>query len=425
MGDIARIFDIITIVISVTFFIKNLHKLGNGSRQIIYFIFFFFYVVPLFLDYIIGFSEYEGSAAMFSVGQFDEYTRIVYDIIICFSQYVLINFKKNTFVSDNIQVDIPQRLFNTVVILGMILPTLLAFVFSVPKYILFTPMWRENGFLQFAAENPHYYTLEKLDFVAVCCSVLLMLYNKKWTYKVLGALFLFVGICVEGKRSIIFFALLVFMMNFAPGLSRFTKNNKSSYFLLISGVFAICYFVIFFSIQVLGERLGGVWDTTQQYTHLRIDIFRDDRMRLVIYSLLHPENLKILDYPFQTIFPLITTFWPIDIIFAFFFHYHYLSFSKFFTAALLGTAIEQRATLMTPDIYSELIANMGVFGIIIFPFLLIWFSKIIDRVNSPVNSILSIMIVCLIMYSSSYVSFFIEFALIIYLLYRKRGRVIN
>ena len=53
-------------------------------------------------------------------------------------------------------------------------------------------------------------------------------------------------------------------------------------------------------------------DTSELYTALRIDFFRDDRVRMAIYSILNPTEMKIDRFARTDSIPIPTWIFPID-----------------------------------------------------------------------------------------------------------------
>lgn len=93
MNVIVCFFDILTMIISAYWALVNIKKLKISTRYIIYFTFFVICIVPLFMDYIIGKPMYEllpNRYHGFVISYDDSTTRILYDIFLVVSQYIIL-----------------------------------------------------------------------------------------------------------------------------------------------------------------------------------------------------------------------------------------------------------------------------------------------------------------------------------------------
>lgn len=199
---------------------------------------------------------------------------------------------------------------------------------------------------------------------------------------------LFMNICIQGKRSILFFALLVYILIMLPGLRNKALDSKERrrkmFGIVIIAVIAVGIMIASTLVVKVTSRGYDANDFSELYTALRIDFFRDDRVRMAIYAILNPNQMKIVDFPGQTLLPIPTWIFPIDHILGKF-GISYPAYTSYFCSALLMLPRSQSFTYMTPCIYAELISNFGFFGALFMPFLCVWFASKADKYPYPFN----------------------------------------
>ncbi len=424
MDYIVVCLDIITMLLTAWMCAAAARKWKNGHRVVFYFIFVFFYVVPIFLDYLYAFPTYTYSANMngFELSHKDSLTRVLYDILVLIVQWLLLNIKIKK--SDSIVIKDEKTYYNGMtafLYIGLLAAPVLVLLLGADKSILYTFMWRENelsevGYLPIA---------ERLSYVGIACAVVLFFWKSqknKFIRRVLSVVFAYVNICIEGKRSITFFLFLVVLIVMLPGVrdtSLTPKQRKRMIFALIIVLALVLAIMIIFTVKVKMENRGYA-DVDSVYTSLRIDIFRDDRVRMALYAFLYPDKMTILTYPGQTIIPSAITFFPLDYIFGFM-RIRPIAYTAYISAALVGSStVSQTDAFMSPSIFAELTSNFHILGIIIFVWLTLWFSKVAQRYPYPVNVFIFVSYVLLHMYSISYIAYFLEVAFILCILCRRK-----
>lgn len=418
-----QFFDILTIVISVIIGIKNYKRVVNGSRYIVYFLFVFFYIIPLVLDYVYMMPSYIRSRYVgFLWSQEDAVTRIVYDCFVIYTQLIILQFRnakssaikydhangysqENNYLSSN---------KTTLLVFFMVLPVLLSFIFPVNKGILYTLQWRENNLF---AYNSYISYLEKLAYIGIFASTLMML-NKNiiLRYRILCFCFLYMNICIQGKRASIFFFLLVLIVSSIPGLKDENTDIKNIGRKLVRlSIIAISVLVLIAILTIYVKIHSRGYDPTNSlelYTQIRIDLFRDDRVRMALFSLIHPDRMKILQYPMQTIITMPCSLFPIDIVLGSL-GINPPSYAYYLSAALENLSLASSSTFMTPCIAAELISNMGYIGLLFFPFLCIWFANLSDKFQYPNNVAILISFVAIQMFAVPYMNYLLEFVFIL------------
>ena len=395
----------------------------NGSRYIVYYLFIFFYVIPLVLDYVYMMPSYIRSRYIgFLWSQEDKATRIAYDCFVLYTQLIILKVRSvkhnkieygynNEFAHENTDLSSDKTLL---LCLFMTLLVLLSLLFPVNKGILYTLQWRENNLF---AYNSYISYLEKFAYIGIFASTLLLL-NKDIAirYRFFSFCFLYINICIQGKRASLFFFLLVLIVASIPGLKDERTDLKDKRRKLIRlSIISICVLILMAFLTVYVKINSRGYDPTNSlelYTQIRIDIFRDDRVRMALFSLIHPDRMRILQYPMQTIITMPCSLFPIDIILGSF-GVNPPSYAYYLSAALENISLASSYTFMTPCIAAEVISNMGYVGLLLFPFICIWFANISDKFRYPINVAILISFVAIQMFAVPYMNYLLEFVILL------------
>lgn len=409
--------DWITIIISTIFLLKSYRNIVINTRYIVYLLFFLFYVLPLYLDCFFSppiYTDWLGQG--FTPSSTDFETRAIYDVLIILIQLFILNYKKNQIINKTGIYRYQEDLNSGTTIalyLGMIIPVLLTAISSSHKFILYTLQWREVFDASLVARYTYF---EKMSYIGVACS-LILLFAKKRKHPVFINIcciaFLYSCICIEGKRSIIFFAFLLILLIKIPGIADNSvpveKRRRILFRLLLLGVVVVTLMVTLTIMVKVGSRGYDARNINELYTTTRIDFFRDDRVRLAIYSIIHSNVSSILEYPGQTLINIPLYFFPVDYVLNMH-HVTISTYSMYLTSALLGNL---HKAVMTPAIFAELVSNLGIIGFVIMPIICVWFSQKSDKFSYPQNVFILTSFVLLQMYDFAYVAYFIEFTIII------------
>ena len=419
-----QIFDILTIGIVVFFTYKSIPKFSQSSKYLYLLLFFLFYAVPLFLDYIIGFPNYV------FIGYDESYllptTRIIYDVAIVFTAIVIYR-SKDSAERLRFSVNMAEGAFYLLLIGMLIAPVLVLLMLKTP-FMLYIPQWREIGLLQ---NIPYYSLAERFSYVGIFASCFVLLTKRKFLKnpvfkKVISLIFLYINICIEGKRASLYIALvtIVVIILYQSLLAstetkmviRKTKRSLFGLFVLSSIVFVIMYYV---SIQIHTSR-GGEADR-DTYTMSRVDFFRDDRIRMVIASETERGWPPILDSRLQTFSEDYKFIIPINFIIERMGIGEPFKYQHYFSAAVDGTTVSDDIMYMTTSFYAELLSNCGlIIGFILFPLFIIWLSRMTDKYPYPINLFIVISFVLLNMFDISYIMPTIEITLVLCYLYNKK-----
>ena len=419
-------FDLIAVVISVVLLVSNYKKITQSSRYLIYFLFILYYVAPLFFDVFLMRPEYTKSLYRgFRLTRDDELTRCIYDAFIIYAQIIILNFRKwktTPEYMESLKVnELEKNLefkgdnINVITFIGAILPVALAIVLPVNKAALYTFQWREYNIFDY---TKHFGFIEQFTYIGIICTVILLVRafdNRQIAVSAFYAVILYMNLCIQGKRSILFFTLLVYILVMLPGLRDKSldpkKRRQKMLGLVAISAIAVAIMVGMTLIVKVASRGYDASDTSELYTALRIDFFRDDRVRMAIYSIIHPSEMKIIDWPGQSLLPFPTWLFPIDHILGKI-GISYPAYTTYFCSALLMLPRSQSFTYMTPCIYAELVSNFGFVGALIMPFLCVWFASKADKYPYPFNVMIIVSFIAIQMYAISYMAYYFEFVLL-------------
>lgn len=413
-------FDLFTIFCSILLLLLTLKDSKSFIGLIIYGLIYVFYIVPLDLDYLVGMPEYTNPRHYgFRISYDDPISRVLYDCFVLWVQFIVLRYLKKCSVSytEEQNIGLVRTRF---IVLFMLLPPILSLVVLRNPALLYTFQWNELDIF-----NIHrYFTyVEQLTYVAISFSLVFLFMKQSGAMRYIAPLFAFasiyMNICIQGKRGILFFAIVVFVIIVLYRTLRTTKKILSArmIFFLVIGLAAVVAMVIM-SVNVKLER-GYAEDLL--YDTLRVDFFRDDRVRLAIYSELHPEKIKMLDWYGQTFFYNITHMWPLNLLCIWLFGMVLLNYQQFLSAAVQGTSFTLEG-YMTPSIFSETISNLGILvGIFVIPYICIWFIKKAEGKPYPLNVLIITCFVLLNMFSFNYIVLFLQIVIIFsYLQKRKK-----
>lgn len=409
-------FEIATLLISVFWLISLLKKLGLQSMSIIYCIFWVVCVLPLALDYLIGRPEYNPNAYMLFVDAcYDGTTRFLYCIYLLITQMIMKYYerkseKKQKSFSNKSSVKISQtenlidkKSFQRILFCMAIAVPILTVLFRVPILYLFSLSWRYEGLDLTSLTG--YGTLERMSYIGIVAAAVLFFLKKNIPARLFMTVLLYMNVCIEGKRSALFFALAAIVLCYIE----FSTSRNKKFWLYFGGIVIIVIVVnLTFFIQ---STFRGYSSFAELYRMFRIDLFRDDTIKSAIYSLLHPSKVQILDYPFQSVimqigflFPLVFTGIP------------RVSYETYLTAALKYRGIDElvNGVRMTPSLYDCGIANFGFLGFFVGGIVAILFAKYMNKCEHYWNPIIACGFMLYSMYSFAYICWYFEFFFMIY-----------
>lgn len=437
MNVIVYIIDILTMIISAYWALVNIKKLKISTRYIIYFTFFVICILPLFMDYIIGKPMYEllpNRYHGFVISYDDSTTRILYDIFLVISQYIILKcFWRQRYrfvlssrlkqysegVNNNDDYDFRElnRTMQRICVCVALIAPVIAIIGGY-TIVLFAFGWRDEHLFDYVTASSLYSFMEKFSYLGATTSLLLMFsdYREKRTYRglfyrIVSVPLLVMNICIESKRSIVFFCFIMVVVILLYGKS---KDIKIGRIIGIASILATIVIVLSVMVKTQSRGYSGIMTI---YSTLRIDIFRDDTIKMAIYGMLNPNEIKILDYPFQSYLMQIRYFFFMDIIAGKgFIPLQGLGYNKYLSSALIGADLSMGYGFMTTSMFDEAIANFGVIGFLTAPILCAIVSRNADKYSGFEKTFMVGCVVLGMMYSPNYILFYIEVTVVINLI---------
>ena len=419
--------DLFTFFLVTYWLLKNIKNIGRSSRFLIGVLIYVLYVLPLGLDWLYEMADYSYTIDRvgFILPRMDILTVLIYDGLILVTLYCIL-LKNTNITNAGIKTSLTiNKGLTSLLYAGMILPALTTIVLLKEPDLLFAFQWRELG--EFTI-HPTYRTIERFTYLGISCSLLLLFSKSEKNifltllFKLVYISFIFMNVCIQGKRAILFYAIINFLIMFYFQLESYKKAGKEIVTRIIPvSILAIIgfVFIVSFTSYVKSER-GYEEGSSVMYTTTRIDMFRDDRVRMAIYHSIYSIDTNvpsIVSYPGQTFFVDIMSFIPFNYI------VEYLDVKGTmcqtrFTHALINKDpsrhIDNKINWMTVTIFAEIISNIGILLSFFFiPYLCVWFSNIIDKYAYPNNALILSCFALLQLFDFTYVSVFIEFTIIL------------
>lgn len=414
--------DIITLIISTFCFVYAVRKINEGAQFFVYLIVFIILILPLYLDYLLGKPDYTawilGSRNIGFILSYDDgATRIVYDLILLATQGALLGLKSpvqtNTKTVMDALTDTQLKWLKRILTILAMAPIALLLILPLDNQMLFTWGWRDAGL--FSYDEGTYYKVERLSYIGLSASLFFLYLGRK---KMLSPMtfvmtvFAYMNACIEAKRSILFFAVIFVFALIIGNLSK--KGLRRALVVFVIAAVAAVALSVYVKTQYRGYAVD---DFATIYGNLRIDYFRDDTVKMLIYSVLNPGSINVLEYPFQSYLTQIGYIFPLDIL-----PIQKLGYNTYFTCALLFQPLSSGLSYTTTSMFDELIANCGVFGFALIPCICVLFARWGDRLPVEFRALLNSCFVLLCMYSLNYVSWYIEVVVILLLVMRARNR---
>lgn len=225
-----KTYEILVVFISFILIVKSIRRLIWMSKSIyfIHLLFCFIFVLPIILDYLIGYPTYNTKYYGFILSYNDTATRFIYATYVLLSQlimllignirinkkgkiYLLVDSKKAINkvkeLSSTTDLDYNTKNYNRYVdfllLFASIITVLLVLIFPISKEILWTYDWRNKGII---IEGQKYYsTIERLSYISIISGIIYILGKKRSIItKIIIPLFIFMTICTQGDQVLIY-----------------------------------------------------------------------------------------------------------------------------------------------------------------------------------------------------------------------------
>ena len=377
------------------------------------------------MDYTLGFPEYffhwdaiynsYDKYAGFIESYKDETTRIIYDLFVIVIQFLLIPNKAKLIQKVECKEEnntVSSRLF-IILFFFSILPIVFSLVVGY-YYIPFIYGWRENPILSMLQNDNYYSTIEKFTYIGIASSLICLLSpNKNFLFKLLMLCICYMNVSIESKRSIVFFTMAIFLLLKYKGFGKKINIFQLSFITILCVVGIVIYSLY------IKTNIRGYSDADQLYTNIRIDLFRDDTARLVIYSLF--SNMKsVVEWPFQSYITEIMYLFPLDIINGMLrLEITSIGFNTYLTSTLVGSSLSEGLRWMTTSMIDEALANFSIVSFILIPLFLKRCSIYIDNSKPFVQVLLMSSLLLSFMYSFNYIVYFLQFVFLIIYIQKK------
>lgn len=376
--DIYSFLAVMICLIPTILSLISIIRVGIKPFTLLQIIFFLVFVLPIFLDILNGSPSYYDFPG-FRDSADDSKVNFFYNIFVIFISYFNWFFRgKNTI---NINIKNEFKGFDIALVLIAILP-LIAVLFSPdPSYYSSYGIDKPTN-IELVFFHSFISLLTNIS-VTICAYLIVRMELRKLIFIIFLGLIVLVDFWLNGKRAIV----LIFVMVYA--IFHWLKNKN------IKSIFTIIILLIGFSLfnnwyQSTIRDFDSEVNKSEAYESLRIDYFRDQRIKMVIYSILYPENMKILEHTGQSFLFDLTFYIPRTM-----WEDKPYPYAVYFTSAMYYAPIEDRGWGMTTSIYDELIANFGILGIIIFQISLLKVFKKVLRLDSKIFSLYFLFLVIL------------------------------
>jgi hypothetical protein len=391
-----QVLDVFTLVV-MTFFlilsIKGVMARNPKTVYVIYWIIYLIYGYSYIYNLFTGGYQYARYLQGFIISSADIKTCIVTDLFLIFCPFVLFISGKDKIKEHGLIIDknelgliLKNRYLKNflyfVLWIVMAYPLLLAlfsgYFMELIKYSQVALSYSNDANLSEVYGN--IFSASFLSVVAVGAYIVI---KKRCNLieKLFLIMFLMFSIVLNGKRNILFIAIIVLLG------SLFISHKISKRKLFLYGILSLIAVAVFSWLYTYWFK--GVINNYSIFTTLYVDIGRTDRLRMVIYSLLHPEQLKILDYPGQTVlynlfFFIPRAFWPAKG----YPFYVYFTFKDFLPSnavvpynVIMADYYHYLMSGITTGFFDEMAANFSWIGLIVVPFIIAKMCKFADKSN--------------------------------------------
>ncbi|GIP35027.1 O-antigen polysaccharide polymerase Wzy [Paenibacillus sp. J2TS4] len=378
--------EVLAIVFNIIFLLKVIKNINRGKLytvNILIFVFFVFFVLPLILDLIVGVPNYERHPGFYYSSK-DTATRIIYALYIMLAPVIMYKVGKPK-ESVSINAISYLRKYRVILYFLIVLPILIV-LFSPNPLLYLQYAVSSKGLLGSEEAEYHALILFSSRLSMICISLVMLIGRKKYmTYVVLFAPLLFLDIWLYGKRSIV--ALTLVALLFVAYKRNVLRGKK----IVAVGLLAVTVLLLFSNFFQQNVRKYDDYTFDQSYLNFRIDYGRDDVTRLAIYSELE-EDLQILEYRGQSLLFYLTLYvprsmWPDK-------PYPY---AQYMTSALFLSEPKLWGWGMTTSILEEMIANFSWLGFIIGPLILGLICRIGDNTRESFISLLTVIFSALLL----------------------------
>lgn len=394
------ILDILTLIISVIILYK-VRKCKISSILLGLLIFDIAYVMPILFQMFLGYPKigYYG----FKLAIDDTQTCIIYDIFVIIVQLIYYQYirktkynkehKKieNTNLIEKVEKKRLKLRKSKILFLAsnifMIAP-FLAWLFAPDPLIYFKGLgvFTMNNVMTTTIDYNYFTNVVKfcnyVGAIAIIVSKFIDINDNK-ILKINRGITLAIITVLNGKRT--FFSFIILALLAIDMFSNKTQKEKMIRAIFTS-ILVFGYFVIYAYVSGKSEYNSNWYSVISEY------FFRGNTTKVAIYSVLNPDELKILDYNGQSVLYNLFFFIPRSI-----WNNKPYQYPMYFTSGVFG--FEELTTVgwyFQTGLYGEMISNFGLLGILIGPIFIRIIGKISDKSSSLIVTFLGTAFICFI-----------------------------
>ena len=378
MADIFYLIETISlcIMILIAVLLTISYKIKLNMYFITYYLFCIFFILPELQIRVFGFPNgiYKGFLLIKDNLLVDVIWFIVTLIQYCIILYMAIKKgKRINYTIDLKNIKIPQGIRIIAWIL-LFVPTASAIFSPQPSlyFAAFGPFYRRDVYnVTEAAVDYHYAIMSKCLNLSILGIIILWLYSQNKKQPILR--FFVCAVALEillfsNKRTL--GSLIILMMLIID--IYFNKKNNLMKIISVCG-FLIIYF-IFYHVYVKYQDNSSMLNFSYSY---QLYFGRVLDMKLIIYSLLNPDVLKILEYPGQSLLFDVLFFVPRTL-----WKNKPYPFAMYYSAAVHMWSIDNVNGRFLTSFFAEIICNLSWAGVLIGPWI---YYKIINFVEKIDN----------------------------------------
>lgn len=378
--------NFIIFIICSLFLINQIVYLYNKGINLVslsYIFYFFVFIVPIGLQLVIDEPDYSRFYG-FDIATRDSFVNFLYLFSVLLSSIIFYLFRgKSSFSFEIISNN------KIILILFCIAFLPLFYLFFAPNIELYG-LYGGKEIRSFnAEENDFHSNLVVLTFLSCISSAYLTVYSfkKNWFIFFLLPIIFFLDVWLNGKRVIflLFVTTIIFLI--------FLKNKKINIKSMFIAIILLSSFFTFSNWYQNNVRDYSEKNIEEKYLNFRIDYFRDQRVKMALYSTLYPDSMKILEYSGQSYVFTMGVFVPRSI----WINKPY-PYPHYFTSSLLNLPPDQRAWTMTTSWFDEFISNFGILGILFGPLFYVYFIRLGVKFNNPYLSLLTGMLAAIYLF---------------------------
>lgn len=362
--------------------LHSLFKVGIKPLTLIQVCFFSIYIFPLFLDIIFTTPSYYNFPG-FNAFQGNFLVVIIYNVFVTFVSYFNYFFRGKNIIDINIKNNLNK--IDVLLFFVSLFPIFL-FAFSPDKSVY--AVYGGNALRDYneVVGGFHgYINISTFLSVIILAYLIVKNYNKNYIFVIFLFLLALFDFWVNGKRTIVLI-FLFFLSLFSILQARTFKSFIFVIFLsILFGVYSSWY-------QATVRDFGDKVTFEENYENVRIDFFRDQRLKMAIYAEINPHLIKILPNRGDSFLFSATFFIPRD-----FWENKPYPYAQYFTSAMFYEEPKLWGWGMTTSIYDEIVANIGLLGLLIIQFLVFIFFKLVMKVDSNNFRVFSIFLFLILM----------------------------